>query len=296
MRSIVWLALALVLASGSAHAGRARWQYDGDACSGDVLEGRVIALAGRDPFADDARSTIVVRVQREADHVAASVWKIDERGEERGRRTLTARSCDQLEQSLALVVAMTLDAPDPPVPPPPKAARVATRTEATSAVPSSPTMRGAVLAGVQADDHLHSAAVVGGSLQRGRASLALELSIARTETLAVGTGDVSIVERDISVVPCVHAGVVAACAVATAGWVEGRAHGLVAAHSATTPFGAAGVRAAVELGPWGRFALRAEVEGRVSLTKDRFFVDQMTVWAAPRFEALAGLAVIARVP
>jgi len=100
----------------------------------------------------------------------------------------------------------------------------------------------------------------------------------------------------VTLAPCVHAGELAACATATVGVIRGTSEHLADAHDATSPLVAGGARIAWEHGLVGAVALRLHADLDVRLTTTHFDVDRMPVWTSSRFEGLAGIGLIVRIP
>jgi hypothetical protein len=79
----------------------------GDACTLDTLEAEVTHLASPE-VAAGAPTRVRVETSREADAYSANVWFPERTDGRRGPRVVSAATCTQLTESVALVIAMAL--------------------------------------------------------------------------------------------------------------------------------------------------------------------------------------------
>jgi len=109
-------------------------------------------------------------------------------------------------------------------------------------------------------------------------------------------GSIEVLRTELSISPCIHRGAFAVCGLASGGVIRGAANNLRDARTAYSPVLSAGARLVWEHAVSDRFALRLHVDAEGLLTTTRFDVDQMVVWTTPRFEAAAGVGVLAHFP
>ena len=294
--------IALVAAGvGSASAAPAKLVVIDDACSSELFASRVAALSGRDPFADGpvaGVAPITVEIERTPRGVAARVRSGDD------QRDLAAATCDELGDAVAVVVALAIrDLP----------AAVATSVEVPHAEARSvPVVRSIIHRSTSALEleaasslgvssvGLRSRIAIGGDLRRGPVSLGLDLSGDLPAALPVGAvGDgahVTVEGASLSIAPCVHAGPIAACTLATVGVLRGAGTGLLESHPAAAKYVAVGGRLAVRRSLTRSTALELHIDVDAPITTTRFTVDQMLVWSTPRIEGWCGVGVVAHFP
>jgi hypothetical protein len=104
------------------------WATDDPACDGDDVRDRALRLVSPDVVMRPLTASVVLQRQPDAWLVQIETRSAD--GEQTGRRSFRAESCENLEQAVALLLAMTLEArvnesllpppePDPAPPPAP---------------------------------------------------------------------------------------------------------------------------------------------------------------------------------
>jgi hypothetical protein len=116
------------------------------------------------------------------------------------------------------------------------------------------------------------------------ASTALRVGEARTSLLVA------------SLVPCMHFGKVAGCALAAAGALRAAGHGLVDSRQITAPYVALGARLAVALPITTRLSLVMHGDLTTPLGRTHLEVDGAEVWTTPRLAFVLGLGVAASFP
>ncbi|HEY3802014.1 MAG TPA: hypothetical protein VGL61_05375, partial [Kofleriaceae bacterium] len=140
-------------------------------------------------------------------------------------------------------------------------------------------------------------AIVGIRVRRNAASVGAELrGDAPQQVSADRMGTIGIARAQISISPCTHFGAFATCVVVGAGTIHGSGAGLTSAREAYTPLLTAGLRVTWEQPLTRRLALRIHFDADALLTTTQFDVDDMKVWESQRFEASAGLGVLAHFP
>jgi hypothetical protein len=120
------------------------------------VQAGVESYLGRSPFSKDASTAVRVRLSHVAERgrarVLATVSQEDATGKVWGERSVSAESCQELDESLTLVVAMMVDAraaPPPETAAPPAAEPVPespTATHATGEILTAPSLERAVQA------------------------------------------------------------------------------------------------------------------------------------------------------
>jgi hypothetical protein len=303
--------LLVALAAGTASASPLRLQVTGDTCDFGSLEPQLAQMLGADPVDSNAVASVQIDVTNASE---AHVSFDDGNGLVRGPRVVTAASCNDLVKSVAIVIATAL--PDvqaePPsvvaepvqalTPTPPTIALGPVRMEVDEAPavnePSHSRMDvyAAGAAGI-ASTGADGQAIIGVSVRRNAASISAEIrGDAPQQFSAERMGNIDVARAQISLSPCMSFGPFAACAVAGAGTIHGFGAGLTSAREAYTPLLTAGLRMTWEQPLSSRIALRIHLDADALLTTTRFDVDNMTVWQSPRFEASAGLGVLAHFP
>ena len=96
--------------------------------------------------------------------------------------------------------------------------------------------------------------------------------------------------------PCARQGVVAACALFTAGLLRGSGDGLADAHSTNLFYMALGLRLSVSIPLTSALALTVHGEATAPLTEDKLRVDEQTVWTSPHVAVALGLGLAATFP
>jgi len=289
----------LLLVAGTASASPTRLDITGDACDLGELEAQVRAIAGREPFSVDATASVLVGTSTSATGFSARAWFESGDGERRGPRIVEAATCDELVEALAVIIAMTLPAlaPEPARPAVvamPTALGIEAREEL---VRTGHTQLILSAAGGVSTHGWKQQLIFGARTKRQARSLAIELRVdAPREVEVTMTGHVDVLKSVVSVSPCLHAGPVGVCALASAGVIRGSGTGLVDARTAFTPTAAVGARLTWEH-PFTRLlTLRLHLDAEALVTTTRFDVGHMPVWISNRFEVWGGAGVIARIP
>jgi hypothetical protein len=290
----VLVAVAASVSDASADPRTVQLSYVGDACSAEDLVERVRELVGRDPFVEKAALQIDVHVEA---GLRATVTIAG-----RGQRELAALTCGELNDALAVVIAIDVAGDQPTVPiaahaverPPAASAQVVSdrmRVAAAARRPDAPRTV-SLVAGVAASTHGMWSGSAGVRVGRGWWSIEGVFGLGAPETYPM----IDVIRGGATVAACVHVGPATACPMASVGWVTGLGHDLVRADTVTTPAATAGMRLAVEHGLFGGIGVRARIDGTVSMTSTTFTVDDRMVWESPRGELALGIDVLARIP
>ena len=320
VRLLGLVTLAIMAGSTAARATPPSISVHGEACDLSALDAELAdMLAGQS--AGNSRVSVVTR--RSEQTLTAEVLFVDADGQPLGTRIVAAATCDDLVDSIALVIAMAI--PDLPAgedtqqrdvrseaelsPVEPEAMAPVEAGPATVTVDRMSVRRGARVeatpelsidgfiggASTVTSNGVHEQFLLGARLKRGRASLALQARVDAPEEVPVtATGAVTINQADVSLVPCAHWGSLASCALLSVGLLHGSGGTLHAARDVFTPYVSTGVRIGWEHFVTSRFAVRAHVDGRARLTATTFEVDYMPVWDSSRVEGSAGLGLVAR--
>ncbi|MHB8417835.1 MAG: hypothetical protein ACYDCL_07155 [Myxococcales bacterium] len=99
-----------------------------------------------------------------------------------------------------------------------------------------------------------------------------------------------------TLLPCFRLGLFGACAAIAGGAEEASGAGFASPRNVMTPYGAAGLRAFVDLPLDRRFALRIHGDFDVPFTRATLFVGSAEVWSTPPFEGALGLAATYLLP
>jgi hypothetical protein len=306
--------LALLVASATARAQPTIITLRGDACDLGTLEADITDVLAIKSVGD---SRVAVVTHGSGSTLSAEVLFVDAEGQTHGPRVVSASACDDLFDSISLVIVMAIPDPVAAPLPEPRVAKPAVPSEAGGepALPTQATARDLAVtrsARVETARTLALDGFVGGSstvtgrgmneqlllgarLMRGRASVSLQARIDAPEEVRVSAiGTVTVTQADVSVGPCVHLSSFAGCGLASVGFVHGRGESLDAARSVTTPVLAVGLRIAWERFITNRLAVRVHLDSRAPLTRTSFEVDYMPVWESSRFEGSAGVGVLVR--
>jgi hypothetical protein len=304
--------LFVVLAALPAAASTVRLHVTGDACDFASLEPQLAHMLGADPVDATARASVQIAV---ASTHEARVSFDDGDGSVRGPRVVTAASCAELVKSVAIVIATALpdaqaeseavvvdEPPDAPAPTPIAIAFEPATTD-VDVVPPTDVSRHANMdvfaagaAGITSAG-ADGQAIIGVRVRHNIASFGAELRAdAPQQFSADRMGTIGIERVQISISPCMHVGAFATCAVGGVGTIRGSGSGLTSGRDAYTPLLTAGLRLTWEQPITQRLALRLHVDTDALLTRTQFDVDDMKVWESPRFEASAGLGVLAHFP
>lgn len=275
----------------------------GDACDPSALDAELAPLFV-DKTGGAVRVSLVTRTDRS---LGAEVLFVDDAGTQHGPRVVTAPSCEELIESIALVVAMAMPDAEPgeekvaaPVPTP---AVVLPPSEAPSDELSGTRTPSRALAfdgyvGVASSitsTGQNQQFLLGARVKRGRGSLALHARLDAPESIAVSVqSKITVTHADLALAPCAHVGAFAGCALLSAGFVHGSGDALYAQRDVYAPVLAAGGRIAWEPQLTRRLALRIHLDGRALVTTTTFAVDFMPVWKSSRIEASGGVGLLAR--
>jgi hypothetical protein len=272
----------------------------------------VEARLGYAPFTSQASTRIVVRVVRVGAGLKATVQRRSN-GSVTGERTLESSDseCRELAPALILAVTIAIDprafvraAPAPPAKeplPPPAAHQTVAPTVVTVEAKPPPrvvvpevkaplTWFGFVGAAVSYGALPGTAFGPAASVGVRRRALSLEAGaeadlVSATVTNPNGPGQADATLWRLSVVPCTRAKAFLLCALPSVGVMFGRGVGLDVPRSASTPWGALGVRAGLELNAGALLLVRVAADVQGIVTPTSLYVDRTSVWASPPLTA-----------
>jgi hypothetical protein len=333
-RAIAWACLLLVIPVGLASAAEApgptfvRFAYERGEAVGACPDQAAIQLGvaarlGYDPFRPDATFRLRASIERGAGALEARIEMIDGQGRLTAERRLQSRQrdCAELASSVELAISIAIDplgqgrargvaamaparSPESSVapaesqaPPPVESAHAASPAQDAATAP--PLVSRFVLAAVGALRVAPSpnlGVVAGASVGRRWWSLALEARADWPASTSLRAGEVSSAIYVGTLVPCVHHGVVAVCALASAGAQRVAGNGLVQARSAIDAYAAVGGRLGADLPLSGHFALTLHGDVSAPLTPMHLQVDGGTVWTSPALAVALGLGLAAIFP
>jgi hypothetical protein len=287
-----------------------------ESCAGQRdIEQAVAERLGYDPFDGAAHEVLRVELVPRGSDLVARIDRLDASGAGAGSRELTssAPDCKELSASVALAISIALDPsrallapPAPPavaepvpssLPPAPRARRSPPRDLVVP--PRRRAEERAVRVSVGADAHGAVGSAPGPAFGFGvqsavrfrRVELGLEgRADLPASTRAAHGGEVSGQALFASFVPCVGIGWFLGCGVASAGALLGSASDSPAGGRDATPFGGAGLRAAVDLPLGARLTLRPYVEAEAAFARTSLVYGGRVAWRAPPAFGYGGVA------
>ncbi len=317
----VALGVASLTPPASARApAKARLSYTlgagaSDCPSRNLLRDAVKRRLGYDPFDPAAGPEVAVELAAAGPRLTASVRFLDAQGQQTGLRVVEAAGayCLELVDVVALAVSLALDPvaaqrahrprrgrePETPVDrrggEPGGAESAADGSTAAALDPAAlatvpPVLGGALyldlLVALGAAPAPSVGLVVGGALRSERWSIGLELRADLPASKAAAGARVATHLVVGSLLPCVHFGPLAGCAVVSAGAVFARAAGFEGARGGESPFVAGGARAAFEWplfgdGAAGSLAIRVSAELLFPVTRSALWLGDREVWSTP---------------
>lgn len=321
VKLLLLVTAATLAATTAARAERLIISIRGDACDLSALDAELTQMLADKPVGG-SRVSVVTHIGNQT--LSAEVLFVEAEGQTHGPRLVTASSCDDLFDSIALVIVMAL--PDAAVHEPADPRDASELETATTPMlpatphplePPAPTLPVENLAIARSasaeaprvlaiDGYISGASTVtsrglneqlllGVRLKRGRASLSLQAHVDAPEEVRVtATGKIVVTHVDASVAPCVHIKSFAGCALVGIGVLRGSGEALHSARDTFTPVLATGLRIGWEHFLTSNLAVRVHVDGRALLTTTTFDVDYMPVWESGRFEGSAGVGLLAR--
>lgn len=264
-------------------------EISGGACKLEDLEAKLIQLAPDASFRADASTRFSIVTRATDDGVVARII----RG---GEREVRAASCDELVDSLALILAMAVRVPAIPAD---EAPIPLERIDAPPSVPS-PSSAWSVLvggAGSRTSEGWVTRVSAGARWRKHARSLGIEVRASTPMDESVSpVARIRVWDATIAVTPCHHMGALAVCASVASGFIRGTSTGLLDAHNRTSPTLSLGGRVEWTIPIGERLGLRVHLDGDAYLSTTRFEVDQMTRWSHDRIEVRGGFGAVAHFP
>jgi hypothetical protein len=301
----------------------ARLDGAGECPDGATIQAGVAARLGYEPFNDQADERVRAVIQPSGHGLEARIELTDAKGSPKAERRLVSRQrdCAELASSVELAISIAIDpfrlGPSPAVQgvraEAPEAAHQATQGASPNAsqaalvsssepvVASSPRplasqVGAGVVGGLGAAPSRTLGLAVGVAVRSGDWSLGLEGRADLPASTSLRAGEASTALLVASLVPCAHVGLVATCALVTAGALRAAGHGLVESRTVTLPYAAVGARVGLAIPLTGRLSLALHGDVTAPLTKSTLQVDGTAVWTSPILSAALGLGVAAIFP
>lgn|SRR6185312_129799 len=323
----VWLAPAARAATPPLVALEYEVSADARGCpDAEAFRATVGRQLGHDPFRPISDRRVAVQIIRKEKGFSGAIRWSDANGRWVGDRLLSSRrpDCQGIAADLAFAVAVQIQlletlappspeppaAPAPPVAPPTPtqapARNVAISTPVTAVVssearPGSPGQRlqlslglGPALAiGVLPQSTALGRIFVSGRTARFSLEIALDAALPSEQHEVDGSG-FSLERFAAGAAACGHAQVFAACVTTAVGVLRARGFGVDEPASPFGTFSEVGGRIAALRGLGDRYFVQARADGLVMLSSQAVSLNQATVWTTPRFGALLGIDVGAR--
>jgi hypothetical protein len=282
----------------------------------------VAARLGYDPFRPDAADLLRASIVLGASGLEARIAMTDGQGQLKAERRLLSRQrdCAELASSVELAISIAIDplsqgraratttvptqAPaDAVAPAEPEVAHAVEPGPASnpdpvvaSGPPLSKRMSLAAVGAIGAAPSPNVGLLAGAGVRRGWWSVAVEARADWPASTGLRTGEASSALYLATLVPCVHHGSLAACALASAGAQRVAGHGLVQARGATDVYAALGGRLGADVPLSAHLALTVHGDVTAPVTRMHVLVDEGTVWTSPALAVALGLGVAAIFP
>ena len=293
--------VAILLATSVAAAEPRTTRLDATgACDLASVEERANELLGRSAISDDAAARVDVTTAHDGASLAATLTFTDENGVAHPR-TMSAASCDDLAEAVAIVISLVLreEAPPPPPPPPSPPPPPPPEQPANDALfaPGPPPATSRVLElGIATSSSRHAALVLGGRLEQRRTALGVDVEIGMPEQVDAAQGAVHVASARADIAGCLRMQRIAACGLLPAGVVRARGEDLMDASSAILPQASLGLRAEWRQRLTRRVGLRVFATVDQVLVRPRFLVGDAAVWTTPLVQAWVGGGVFFHMP
>jgi hypothetical protein len=274
------------------------------------LHAAVTSRVGYDPFFAWAPRTVIVQLSRPHARYVARVQLVDAQGVAHGARELSSGQpgCAELFDAVALAVSIALAASAPETAsetaPAPTPAPAPAPAPAPTPAPAPPSAHLDLDLGADALGSLGRvpALAPGGTLfvraLWGAWSVAIELRADGVESqgraASLGGGRVEAWLPGAGLVPCLHLGPVAVCAVVEGGSLEASGRDIEPQYARAVPVLMAGGRVAFEWPSRSTFALRAHADLVANLDPAHLVLGEDAVWDAPPLSGTLGAGALVR--
>lgn len=330
-----WAVLSTAATASAADHPRVRLVYEAErgatACpDADAIREAVGTQLGYDPFHDDGQRAVRVRLRRRATGMAADVEMI-EGGRSLGVRHLESPSsdCAELTRTLALTIGIGIDpvrafgarasqagpsvTPESAAVPPgavagdePMRSRVEPARDGHERAADAPAegdptrarahATAAVLGAIGAEPAPSFGGSIGARLVWPIASVGMEARADLPASVDIPQGRVTAWRWTIAALVCGLREPLFACALGSAGAVQGSGAGVDAPRNDATAFLSAGLRAGVDLPITAAIALAPYFEVEAPLLRTALVLDGVTAWRTPPVAGSLGITVAARIP
>lgn len=290
----VWLAASVA----AADPPRTMRLASSGPCDLTSVEPRTSELLGRSALAEAARAHVDVVTAQTADAATATLTFVDENGAAQPPRDVSAASCDELAESIAIVISLVLReeppaAPPPPAPPPPPPT---VQDDSRYVAPSSAVPTKAIELGVATSSGRQSALVLGGRLERRHTAFAADLELVMPTSVEVLQGAVHVASARADVGACLRARGFSGCALLGGGVVRGRGEDLMESRTAVGPLATAVLRSEWRQPVSRRLGVRVFASVEQVLVRPSFRVGDVAVWTTPLLQAWLGGGIFLQMP
>ena len=266
------------------------------ACELPTLATRSNELLGRAAITSDARARITIATAQDVDAYIATLTFIDEAGVAEPARTISATSCDELADSVAIVISLVLrEAPvaaPPPAPPPP----APVVREADTIEPPAATSNRSFELGSMIGSAKEAAIVAGVRIDRKRIAIGGDLAVSLPKTIEAMPGSAHMMSFRLDAAGCVRLRNFAGCGLLIGGLVVGRGEGFMESRTAVSPILGIGLRSEWRQPMSRRLGLRIFATIEQLVLRPSFLVDSTPVYTTPLIQAWFGAGIYLRMP
>jgi hypothetical protein len=278
------------------------------ACDLASIEPRTTELLGRAAFDSEARAHIGVVTAADGGGATATLTFVDENGTAQPAREMTAASCDELAESVAIVISLVLrqaapeaplPAPPPPAPTPPAPAptALAPMQDDSGYVPLAPTRAITALELAAALSTAKQSALVGGGrLEYARTALVADVEVAMPASVEVLQGAVHVASARVDAGGCARIKSFAVCGLIGGGVIRARGEDLMDARTAIRPVASLSARAEWRRLVARQLGVRLFAAGEQALVRPSFVVDDVAVWTTPLRQLWLGAGIYFQIP
>jgi hypothetical protein len=300
MKRRVAVLLVVTASVAAAEPARTTRLETSGACELTSVASHASELLGRDAIDASAAAYVRVITEQQGDAFAATLAFVDENGNAQPARPITSASCDELAESVAIVISLVLreaaPAPPPAPPAPPAPLSVDARVDGDTTAVAARSIAKAFELGAATSVAGHSALVLGARLERGRRALAIGVELEAPATADAPPGRVHVLAARADVAGCLRASGFAACGLVAGGLVRARGEDLMDARAAIRPLAALGLRAEWRQLVTRQFGLRVFAAVEQLVVRPSFLVADTAVWTSPLVQAWLGAGVFFHIP
>ena len=259
-----------------------------------TLRASVARRLGYDPFSSEQAPRAVIELRSLRGELTAQVTLLSAAGAVLGERDLTAATCSELGDRLALALGIALDAEADAQPRVRLAPPELIREGRSAASPSPALWLGVGVAGaLEATPTFAIATSLGLEVRGELVAVALEAHFVFPVALATAEGGSYGEQLYLAaVVPCLRWHALGACGVLDAGVAVARGIDFTAARTTVTPYLAVGARAEADWSVSRRWALRGQVGLLAPLVKPSIELSTTVLWGPPSVNVELGAAIL----